>query len=109
MSKRVKLEDLIVAEILRPPFAMHVTFKGQDFSAEIDNDGYVLLEGKRYTSLSLAGGYVRAKITGPPVDGKPYRRVNGWNFWSYIDEKGRIHKMVELRKELARLSSSCQR
>ncbi len=99
MNKRVTLEDLIEAGIIKPPFSIHVGFKGRDFSAEIDKDGFVLLEGKRHTSLSVAGGTVRAKVSGKPKDGLPYRRVNGWTFWRYTDDDGDSQKMDKLRKQ----------
>lgn len=98
MTKRVTLEHLLKAKIIKAPFSIHVRFKGQDFSAQIDGDGFVLLEGKRHTSLSIAGGIVRAKISGKPEDGLAYRRVNGWTFWHYIDDNGISKKMDHLRK-----------
>ena len=99
MTKRVTLEDLINANIIKAQFSVHVNFKGYSFSAEIDKDGFVLLEGKRYTSLSMAGGIVRAKISGKPKDGLPYHRVNGWTFWHYTDDSGKSKKVDELRKQ----------
>ena len=98
MSIRVKLEDLIEAGIIEPGFPIHAKFKGRNFSAVIDRDGFVLFEGKRRTSLSVAGGIVRAMVSGKPDDGLPYRRVNGWTFWRYTDVKGEIRRMDELRK-----------
>ena len=98
MSRRVKLENLIEAGIIKPDFPIHANFKGRNFSAEIDRDGFVLLEGKRRTSLSVAGGIVRAMVSGKPDDGLPYRRVNGWTFWRYTNAKGESRRMDELRK-----------
>lgn len=98
MTKRVTLENLLNAKIIKAPFSIHARFKGQDFFAQIDKDGFVLLEGKRHTSLSVAGGIVRAKISGKPEDGLAYRRVNGWTFWRYIDDNGISKKMDYLRK-----------
>ncbi len=98
-DKRIKLADLIEAGIIKPPFPIHVTFKGRDFSAEIDSDGFVLMGGKRHTSLSIAGGIVRATVSGKPDDGLPYRRVNGWTFWRYIDAGGQAKPVDALRKK----------
>ena len=98
MGKRIKLEDLIEAGIIKPEFPIHAKIKGRNFFAEIDGDGFVLLEGKRRTSLSMAGGIVRAMVSGKPDDGLPYRRVNGWTFWHYTDTKGRSCRMDVLRK-----------
>lgn len=98
-DKRIKLADLIEAGIITPPFPIHVNFKGKDFAAEIDPDGFVLMNGKRHTSLSIAGGIVRATVSGKPDDGLPYRRVNGWTFWRYIDAGGQVKPLDVLRKK----------
>ena len=97
-EKRITLENLIEAGIIAPPFSIHVNFKGKKFTAKIDKDGFVLMEGKRYTSLSIAGGIVRALVSGKPHDGLPYRRVNGWNFWKYIDSNGEERRIQSLRE-----------
>lgn len=99
MGKRLRLIDLIEAGIITPPFKVYCCFKKHEFVAEIDQDGFLMLEGKRYTSLSVAAGVVRAKISGKPKDGLPYRRANGWTFWSYLDKKGQLQKMDNLREE----------
>lgn len=103
MGKRVSLEDLIEAKIIKPPFPIWVKYKGQKFDAEIDQHGFVQMEGKPYTSLSLAGGIVRAKISGKPSDGLAYRRVNGWTFWSYTNCKGSNLKLNCLRNAYKQL------
>lgn len=97
-ARRVKLADLIEAGIIKPPFPIHVSFKGKKFSAKIDKDGFVLMDGKRHTSLSIAGGIVRAAVSGKPDDGLPYRRVNGWTFWRFKDADGQSRPVDELRK-----------
>lgn len=96
--KRIKLVDLIDEGFIKPPFSIHVNFKGKNFAATIDKDGFVLLNDKRYTSLSVAGGVVRASLSGKPKDGLPYRRVNGWTFWRYKDPSGQPQKLDEIRK-----------
>ncbi len=98
-DKRIKLADLIEAGIIKPPFPIHVNFKGKNFSAEIDKDGFVLMDDKRHTSLSIAGGIVRATVSGKPDDGLPYRRANGWTFWRFTDADGQTRPIDELRKK----------
>nr|WP_298522519.1 hypothetical protein [uncultured Halomonas sp.] len=98
-DKRIKLSALIEAGIIKPNFPIYVNFRGKDFRAEIDSDGFVLMNGKRHTSLSIAGGVVRATVSGKPDDGLPYRRVNGWTFWRYIDEDGQTKPLDNLRKK----------
>ena len=46
MGKRIELEDLIEAGVIKPKSPIHAKFKGQSFFAEIDGDGFVLLEGR---------------------------------------------------------------
>ena len=98
MSGRVILENLIAKNIIEVPFKIFAKFKGKNFSAEIDKDGFIIFEGKRYTSLSVAAGIICAKLSGEPKDGLPYRRINGWTFWRYIDSDGNRKKVDELRK-----------
>lgn len=98
MGKRIQLSNLIEAQIISPPFSIWVEYKGQKFDAEIDQHGLVYMDGKPYTSLSVAGGTARAIVSGKPADGLSYRRVNGWIFWSYTDDQGNNHKLDRLRK-----------
>lgn len=105
MSRRIKLSDLIEAGIIKPPFSIHVRFKGKDFSAKIDKDGFVLLAGKRHTSLSIAGGIIRAAVSGKPAGGVPYRHVNGWTFWKFKDADGEKKPVDTLRERYIETSS----
>jgi len=98
-DKRIKLADLIEAGIIEAPFPIHVNFKSRYFSAEIDSEGFVLMDGKHHSSLSIAGGIVRATVSGKPKDGLPYRRVNGWMFWRYTDADGQTRQIDALRKK----------
>lgn len=98
MSKRLKLSDIIACGLITTPFKIHARFKGHNFIAKIDKDGFIVLEGKRYTSLSLAAGTIRAKISGKPKDGSPYRRANGWIFWKYTEGK-KTYSINHLREK----------
>lgn len=98
MSKRLKLSDIIACGLITTPFKIHAKFKGHNFTAKIDKDGFIILEGKRYTSLSIAAGTIRAKISGKPKDGVSYRRANGWTFWKYTEGK-KIISINELREK----------
>lgn len=59
--------------------------KGKTFNAFLINLKQVELNGKTYRSPSGAA----RSICGYPVD--------GWNFWKYRDEKGRMQKIDKLR------------
>ena len=97
MVNRPKLKDLIKRKVITPPFKIYAKFKGQEFMAEIDKDGFVILNGTRYTSLSIAAGIVKANISGKPKNGCDYRNANGWTFWCYFDSEGNKQKMTVLR------------
>lgn len=98
-EKRIKLLDLIEAGTIKVPFLIHVNFKGKNFSAKIDKEGFVIMNGKRHTSLSIAGGIVRSSVSGKPADGLPYRRVNGWTFWKFNDSSNKEQPIDILRKQ----------
>ncbi len=55
MGKRVGVQDLIKAGIIKPRFPIHLNFGGRKFSAEIDGASFVLLDGKRRT-LTVSDG-----------------------------------------------------
>lgn len=97
-QSRLKLSDLIKAGIIKPPLTIYGTYHRKDFTAQIDKDGFVILDGKRFTSLSIAAGVIRASISGPPSDGLSYRRANGWTFWHYKDSGGDLISIDDLRK-----------
>jgi len=103
ITKRIKLIDLIEAGNFKPPFHISVTFKGKHFTAKIDKDGFVLMNGKRYTSLSMAGGIVRSIVSGKSTDGLLYRRVNGWTFWKFKAKTGEIIPIDILRKQYVQI------
>ena len=89
-GSRVSLEHLIEAEILKPPLDIHVTLRGQRFTARIEVDGVIVFQGKRYTTPSGAGGAVRALRGNYPAS-------NGWVFWSFTDADGRDQPLSVLR------------
>lgn len=60
--------------------------KGQTYNAEID-DGFLVYDGKRYTSPSMAG----IAVTG--------YNINGWRFWEcYVESENKWIKIDRLRK-----------
>jgi hypothetical protein len=80
---RVHMSDLIEAKIIAPPTEIEVVFKGQRLTALIGKDGLIHFDGQTYNSPSLAAGFARNKVSGPPPDGRPYWQTNGWTFWRY--------------------------
>lgn len=80
---RVRISDLIAAKIISPPTEIEVVFKRQRMTALIGEDGLIHFDGQTYNSPSLAAGFARNKVNGPPPDGRPYWQTNGWTFWLY--------------------------
>jgi hypothetical protein len=83
----VTMREIIDAGILNPPVALHCHYKGRDLVARIHADAQVEFQGKRYTSLSLAGAAARATIIGVRNGGE-LPSTNGWAFWKYTDAAG---------------------
>ena len=82
---RVRMSDLIAAKIISPPTEIEVVFKGQRMTALIGEDGLIHFDGQTCNSPSLAAGFARNKVSGPPPDGRPYWQTNGWTFWRYLE------------------------
>lgn len=64
------------------------TYKKQEYSANVDEQGRIDINGKLFNSPSMAGVFVR---TGKAVD--------GWHFWRYKDKNGDWVRLDELRKK----------
>jgi hypothetical protein len=97
--RHVTMLDLISHGLITPPFDIETRYKGQLLSAVIEGDGSVTWSGDRYESLSLAGGMARKSIVGSPP-GRDYPPTNGWTFWRYRHEDGKLRPVDELRREL---------
>ncbi|MGD0036691.1 MAG: GIY-YIG nuclease family protein [Bacteroidota bacterium] len=61
-------------------------FKGKEYSAEVDQDGKIHLDGKVFNSPSMAAQHIT-------VGGK-----DGWIFWKYQDNAGEWVTIDALRK-----------
>jgi hypothetical protein len=94
----VGLAELISNGLIKPPFVLEVKYKGQTLFAKILGDATVEFDGESYTSLSVAGGMARVKVSGPPGSGRTYYQTNGWTFWKYRDSKGILKPIDELRQ-----------
>lgn len=95
----LRLIDLINAGLIRPPLVLHKTFKGKEFKAQVEVDGTVTFQGRRYNSLSEPAGAARKTIIGAPK-GKKIPPTNGWIFWHFRDNDGKDLEMAELRERL---------
>ena len=65
-------------------------YKGEEYRAEV-TDGYIILNGKRYGSPSMAA----VAITGS--------NINGWLFWKYYNQESDEWRSIE---ELRRVKTT---
>ncbi|MBI4447319.1 MAG: type I restriction enzyme HsdR N-terminal domain-containing protein [Acidobacteria bacterium] len=100
------LVDLIRAGLVHPPVALERQYKGVRLQATVEQDGMIVFDGKRYDSLSTAGGMARKSVVGAP-SGKPYPQTNGWTFWKYRDAgSGKLTDLDSLRHKYLRSRTS---
>ena len=98
VAGKIKLIDLIKTGIVKPPLEVEATYKATRVTAIIQPDGTVVFDGTPYPSLSQAAGMVGVRISGPPPDGRPIYRTNGWTFWRFKDTTtGALEPMDTLR------------
>jgi len=96
----VTLQDLIQAGLLHPPVALERQYKGKRLTARIEADGSVTCLGKKYDSLSLAGGMARASVVGLRDHGGP-PSTNGWTFWKMHGASGGLVEVNVVRQMYA--------
>jgi hypothetical protein len=89
----VTLADVIAAGLLKAPLKLAVHYKGHNLEADLLPDGTVTFQGKNYPSCSTAAELARGTITGRPM------HTNGWVFWKYRDEGGKVVLLDTARQE----------
>jgi hypothetical protein len=98
----VSVQDLIGANLIRPPLALTQKYLGQEVTARIETDGRVSFGGQTYKSPSVAAAMARAAVKGAPPPPRKYWQTNGWTFWHYRDEDGQLRELAALRDEFLR-------
>lgn len=76
----------VLASLELAPKELVVTYKGAPYSATVNPDGTIMVNGKTFTSPSRAG----KEVTGKEVD--------GWTFWSYEVPGIGLKKLNTLRQ-----------
>jgi hypothetical protein len=76
-----------LADYIKAPMQLRARFKGQTIEARVRRTGHVRLDGKEYTSPSLAAAAACKRPT-----------CNGWTFWRYERAPGDWVLLNELRK-----------
>jgi predicted type IV restriction endonuclease len=89
----VSLSEVIGAGLLSPPLRLFRKYKGQIMEATLLQDGSVEMRGTRYPSCSTAAEIARSFVTGQKM------HTNGWDFWQYLDERGRAARLLDAREK----------
>jgi predicted type IV restriction endonuclease len=89
----VTLKDVIVAGLLKAPLKLTVHYKNHDLEADLLPDGTVTFQRNNYPSSSTAAEIARGTITGRPM------HTNGWTFWKYRNEGGKLVFLDTARQE----------
>jgi hypothetical protein len=84
---KVKGEQRPLKGLLRDWQRIYSRYKGKDYKAKVLPSGSIKLNGKIYNTP-----------TGAALTIVDRRTVNGWNFWKFKNEKGKLVKLKELRK-----------
>jgi len=95
----VTVRNLIEAGLVRPPLDLLCTYKGKEVRARIEPDGSVRFGSDTVDSLSTAAGMARVSVAGK-FPGRRYPQTNGWDFWHFRDETGKLRPIDHLRQQL---------
>lgn len=97
-KSKVSLEALIAEGLLKPPVDIVARYRKQSLRARINEDASVLFNGKRFTSLSMAGGAARKPLHKGKLKKGALPSTNGWTFWKCSDpEDGSLVELDSLR------------
>ncbi len=96
----VSLKDVIGAGLLKAPLKLTVHYKRHALEADLLPDGTVTFQGKNYPSSSTAAEMARGTITGRPM------HTNGWVFWKYRDDGGKLVLLDTARQEYLKRKKS---
>ena len=101
LSTGVTLQDLIAANVLRPPVELETTYRGVKVRARIESDASILVNGQRTNSPSTAANIVRETVL--KAQGRSGTvNTNGWVFWSFTDQSGASRPLAAVRDEIKR-------
>jgi len=87
IEKKPSKRTPVLASLEGVPKELVATYKGAPYSATVNPDGTITVNGKTFNSPSRAG----KEVTG--------REVDGWTFWSYEVEGQGLRRLDTLRKE----------
>lgn len=93
---------LIRAGVIDPPFELERRYFNRQLRAQIEPDGTVTCMGRTFCTLSSAASYARSTCTDSPPEGSRQLSCNGWSFWQFRDETGRLENIGTLRSQFLR-------
>jgi hypothetical protein len=100
-GNRVTLFVLIKAGLIKPPLTLERTYKGTLCKAVLSVDGRITYAGEEFSSPSAAGARARQKVLScekPPA-------TNGWIFWQFRRDDGKLANIDELAKLYSKTST----
>jgi hypothetical protein len=96
---------LIEAGVIAPPLDLERTYSNRRLRARIERDGRVTCMGREFATLSSAATFARSTCP-EPLSAESHRiSNNGWTFWQFRDENGRLESVGGLRKRFLREST----
>ncbi len=93
----VSLIQLIEAGLVKSPLQLEHSRNGQRLVAQLESNGTITWEGKRYNSPSGAGDAALTSVKGRTSKGAN-RSTDGWGFWSFKDHDGVLKALDVLRQ-----------
>lgn len=103
----ITVRDLIQAGCIHPPLTLEKMYKGRRFTAVVQDDGRIMFDGGTYNSLSLSAAAARAQVIGTPPS-RSYPQTNGWTFWHFRGDNGKLTPVSALREQYAKAHSHRQ-
>jgi predicted type IV restriction endonuclease len=95
-DRRVSLNDLIAAGLLKAPLRLFGPYKKQTLEAKLLPTGEVEFQNQRYTSPSAAGAAASQTITGRKMS------MDGWTFWQVQGDDGKPRTLWQIRDAYAK-------
>ena len=77
---------------MKAPVQLKARYKGHDLKAQLLADGRVEFDGKPYRFCSGAAVGALKKLTGKKLS------VDGWGFWQYTNEDGKLVPLKAARQ-----------
>ena len=94
-KKRTTLRELIAAGVLSPPLKIVHDYGGRLLQAEVGMKGSVQIGDRDFATLSSAAVVA---INESGMNTRPVKAINGWVFWKFEGDDGRLCSLETLRR-----------